>query len=357
MSDRVVKPDDVAPGSTAEAALSALQAAKEASKSDDVAKGEGLTSLNRLLQWSAANSDGPEAAAATAERLKSRTPEQFKEDRAWLDAAFPDMFSDVKQLTSILTGKPVSKDGPVPPSPDTLSDDVIIECLNGIEEYMADMNYAINIEKLGTLAPVVKFATHPTPGVRVAALWVLGTAMQGVAEVKKQVLSGGGLPPVISGLADAQHAVRSKACMAASALLKHSDPSVCKAFVDAGGLSPLLRTTGDDVASVRRRSQFLLQHAESSGLSWLVDALLSDATAVKRLVASLANADASDSGEVEAAIGAIAGAADHDRIRLLEHAPTLPGVITKVRGAVTSSETKAELDQLLSKLTTTLPAL
>lgn len=356
MADKTVTVGAPAPGSTAEAALAALQSAREDGKSDDVAKGEGLTSLNRMLQWSAANASGPDAAAQTAERLQARAPEQLKEDRAWLDAAFPDMFSDVKHLTSQLTGKPVSPDKPKPAPPETLSDEMLIDILNGIEEYMADLNFAVNITKLGTLEPVVKLATHKTPSVRAAALWVLGTSMQDVDDVKTQVIAGGGVPPIVSGLSDSHHAVRAKACMATSALLKHGGHGVQKAFVDAGGVAPLLATTGDSTPTVRRRSQFLLQHAHSAGLAWLVDALLNDGESVKRLVGALESADAADSGDVEASVGAIGAVADHDRIRLLEHAPSLPGVISKIRAAVDVAETRQELDKLLAKLTTTLPS-
>jgi hypothetical protein len=355
MAERGASIAPPAPGSTVDAAVAALRAARDGGPAaEDVAKGEGLTSMNRLLQWGAANSSGPGAAAEAARALTARTPAELRKDREWLDAAFPDMFGEVKHLTSLLTGVPVTPDGPVPAPPSQLSDETLVDILNGLEEFMADLNYATSIAKLGTLAPVVDLATHRTPAVRAAALWVLGTAMQDVADVKAQVLAGGGLPPIVAGLTDAHHAPRAKACMAASALLRHAGQDVRRAFVDAGGLAPLRSALVDETPSVRRRAQFLLQHAHKTGLSWFADEVLRADGAAAALVAGLGRVDPADCAMVEAAAGALAALADHDRIRLLDAAPTLPGVIARARAGAAEADTRAQLDALLSKLTATL---
>lgn len=334
-------------------AISAARAARDAEDAERVAKGEGLTSLNRMLQWGAANTSGPESASAAAEAMKKRTPEELKRDRAWLDAAFPDMFDDVKKLTALLAGRPLTPDDAHPGS---LSDDERVEALEGLEEYMADLNYATNIAKLGTLETVVQHATHPTPRVRAAALWVLGTAMQDFGEAKKQVVEGGGVPPIVAGLRDAENvAPRAKAAMAVSAMLKHADSSTRDVFEAAGGVPPLLAALYDDAPSVRRRIQFMLQHAHTAGLDWVGEAVLSDADTAGKIVALLGRTDPSETAIVEAAVGALGALVAVDRNRLLERAPTLPGILAQISSRVTEEETREQLDALSTKLSVTLP--
>lgn len=340
---------------TTEALLSAARAAADADSSQSAARGENLTSMNRLLQWGAANSSGPEAAAAAAERLATRTPEQLSADRAWLDNAFPDMFDEVKYLTSLLTGIPVKPDAPAPADPAKLTADELVDILNGVEEYMADLNFAINIAKLGTLAPVVDLASsHASPDVRAAALWVLSTAMQNVGDVKTQVVAGGGVAPIVAGLRDARHAVRAKAVGASSAMLSHGDAAVRAAFQDAGGLGPLVAVCADENARVRRRAMFMLAHAHTSGLRWVVEAVLADAGVVKGIVGVLEQAESGDAAEVEAVCGGLAAMVACDRRRLMEVAPSLPGVIRMVEGKVTEKETREQLRALSDKTSSSI---
>lgn len=333
-------------------AISAARAARDAEDAERVAKGEGLTSLNRMLQWGAANSSGPDAASAAAETQKKRTPEQLKEDRAWLDAAFPDMFDNVKKLTALLSGRPVSPDDP---EPEPLSIDERVEALESLEEYMADLNYAINIAKLGTLETVVDHASHQSPRVRAASLWVLGTAMQDFAEAKEQIVDGGGIPPIVAGLRDADNvAPRAKAAMAVSALLKHAGESTRKAFESAGGMPFLLACLYDEAPSVRRRIQFMLQHAHTVGLDWVGVAALADAETVGKIVTLLDRTDPSETALLEAAVGALGALVALDRIKLLDRAPTLPGVLSKLSRTVPEKETRKQLDALSEKLTSSI---
>jgi hypothetical protein len=341
-------------------AIATAHAARDADAAQRVAAGHDITSLNRLLQWGAANSvgtldDGPSAesvnaaAAAAAARPQQpvRSPEELRKEREWLDAAFPDMFAEVKRLTKILAGEippPESAGGTV------LDDDMRVDLLNALEEYMADLNFATNITSLGTLGPVVEHASHAVPDVRAAALWVLGTSMQDVSDVKAQVVAGGGVPPIVAGLADASRAVRAKATMAASALLRHADANTLKAFVDAKGVPELMRAIVDDAPPVRRRAQFFLQHAHTSGVDWFVVAVLHDGAIVPALAALLERVDLEDLGQVEAVVGALQTLATHDRFRILELAPTLPGIVEKTASVVTDRDTRYQVVRLADVL-------
>lgn len=342
---------------TAAAALAAHTSSPNAGVNDSAARGEDLTSLNRLLQWGAANSGDASAASAAREKAAARTPEELRAERAWLDDAFPDMFDEVKFLTSLLTGVPAKADAATPADPATLPAEKVVNILEGIEEYMADLNFAINIAKLGTLKPVVERAGEgEVDEVRAAALWVLGTSMQDVAEVKTQVVAGGGVAPIVVGLGDKAHVVRAKSVMAASALLRHCDGSVKEAFVEAGGVAPLVRAFADENGSVRRRALFMLQHVHTSGLPWVAEAVLMEAEIVKGIVKGLERADGSDCAAVEAACGGMAALVATDKGRVTEIVPSLPGVIMMAQGKATERETKQQLQALCDMVSSSIPA-
>ncbi|CDF39706.1 unnamed protein product [Chondrus crispus] len=92
----------VSANSTATAALEALQKARTEKEAQGVISGNDITSLNKFLQWSTANTTKPEQ-ASSGDKATEKTEEQLAADREWLDAAFPDMFADVKRVFAKLT--------------------------------------------------------------------------------------------------------------------------------------------------------------------------------------------------------------------------------------------------------------
>jgi hypothetical protein len=338
-----------------ELAASAARSAREEEESKRVADGKDITSLNRLLQWGAANSEPKpheqSAAGRPSEALQTRGIDELKKDREWLDAAFPDMFAEIKRLSAILAGKhpPDANEEERQKPPLELDDDMRVEILGEIEECMADLNFATNITKLGTLAPVLKHATHPTPKVRAAALWVLGTSMQDVDDVKMQVLDAGGVDILVTGLADKSPAPRSKACMAVTSLLRHAKPVVLDSFRASGG-GPLLQgALIDEDVTVRRRAMFFLQHSHTSGNAWFPDAVLRSEVLTGRIAELLARAPVDDCALIESSAGALQALAQEDHMRVLELVPSLLGVVERLNSIV-DVETRTCLDDLSAAL-------
>jgi hypothetical protein len=342
-------------------AVSAVRLVREEEETKEVAEGKNISSLNRLLQWGAANSErlpeDPADAAKQVEGRKARGPEELKNDREWLDAAFPDMFAAVKRLSAVLAGKhpPGATEAELEKPAPVLDDDMRVDILNEIEEYMADLNYAVNITKLGTLAPVLEHAKHPTPRVRAAALWVLGTAMQNVDDVKLQLVAAQGVPILVGALSDKAVAPRSKACMAVTSLLKHAEPQVLEAFRKADGPALLQGALVDDDTAIRRRVLFFLQHSHTSGNAWFPETILCNRSLTAQLAEDLSRASSDDCVFVESSAGAIRALVHQDRHRVLELVPSLPGIVENLKINVDDDNTRSYLAELSDELSPSIP--
>lgn len=318
---------------TTAAAIEAHHSAKDASQSQRVAQGQDLTSLNRLLQWSTANT----ASSPTDQPSPpSTTPTQAARDREWLDAAFPDMFAGVRNLATQLE--------------DATTVDDRLSALENLQEFFLDLNYAENIEKLGVLTPVLQCARDDNPEIRAAAVWVLATAMQNLSNVKAAVLRGGGARVIADRLVDDHPPVRAKAVMAASALLRHADQSIHLAFDQVNGPVALRARLADPHVQTRRRARFFLQHAPVTGNEAFVDQLLTDRGAVAAFSATIAEVDGADVADVEAAVGALAVLADRDLQGLLQVAPELPGVLDALGARCDDEDCTDQVTSLASQM-------
>lgn len=333
------KAKPVASGSTAAAALEALQKARAAQESEGVISGKDISSLNKFLQWSTAHSAPPGAQSGGPDKVHSKTAEQLAADREWLDAAFPDMFGDVKRLVALLTDEK-----------DPLSTEEKVEALEGLEEMFVDLNYAVNIDKLGALEPILNCAKAEQPEVRAAAVWALGSALQDLQEVKHVFMSRNGHETLATCLGDDSHTVRAKAVMASSALLRHSSKEIQDRFAEIGGTASLRKLLSDDNILVRRRARFFLQHAPVTGNEAFVRDLLDDQNAVASLSESIAELDVDDVADVEAAVGALQVLVGTDRQGLLRVAPELPGVIDSLVSRCGDAELAESLTRLADSI-------
>lgn len=322
-------------GSTEAAALDALRSSRAQKEADEVVAGRDLSSLNKLLQWSAAHSAPATEFSAGRETAIRKTPEQLAADRKWLDAAFPDMFADVKRLIASLE----NQENP-------LSVDETVEALEGLEEYFLDLNHAVNIDKLGALELVLENAKSPHARVRAAAVWVLGSAMRDLEEVKELVVQRNGHQVLSDCLEDSDCAVRAKAVMASSALLRHSKKELRHQFAKSGGSMKLKSLLADENIQVRRRARFFLQHAAQTGNEDFVKDLLSDRVAVANFSRSVGELDVDDVADVEATVGALAVLAKSDRQGLLQVAPELLGVIDDLARRCSDQELRDSLTNL-----------
>lgn len=320
------------------AALEALNKMKQEKEAEKVLSGEDITSLNKLLQWSTAHSDNPTSLNNEGrQKAVEKTQDQLDKDRAWLDQAFPDPFAEINELIRILRE-------------DTPSQRATVQILEGIQEYFMDLNFAINIDKMGALEPVLNLTAAESSEVRAAAFWVIGSAMRDLQEVKELVMERDGHKALAEGLKDETGAVRAKAVMASSALLRHSSPAVQNKFKEAGGTASLLALLSDENSQVRRRARFFLQHARETGNPGFVRDLLDDQSCVASLSASIEELDVDDVADVEAAVGALGVLIETDKMGLLRLAPELPDVIDSLVSKCSDHDLRDLLRELASQM-------
>ena len=320
-------------GSFAAKALEALQRAKQEKEANKSITADEITSMNKLLQWSAAHSD-PDASAKPENH---KTVAELKKDREWLDAAFPDMFAEIKALIKML-------------SDEKLDDDMTVEVLESMQEYFMDLNYAVNIDKLGALDPVLECTESESADVRATAVWVIGTSMQDLMEVKNLFMAKDVHIMLIERLKEDSARVRAKAVMASSALLRNSSQDIRDKFDEAGGMKALRTVLSDEDVQVRRRARFFLQHAPETQNGQFVDALLTDRNAMAAFSSSVEQLDVEDVADVEAAVGALDVLVGNEKQALLQVAPELPGILDTLAERCSDLDLKELLSGLAGRM-------
>lgn len=305
-------------------ALQAHNSAKEsASQQNQVPKKtEDIKSLNQLLQWATANSaESPSTTSAPKVEEGSggrrRMAGELEQDREWLDAAFPDMYAGIRDIIKHLEENK------------ELSADDRVGMLEDLQEYFVDLNYAVNIDKIGALKPILRIASHSEDArERATAIWILGTCMQHLNEVK-QLFLGHDVHSIISmALQQSQpDIVRAKAVMASSALLHHPTPEIIEAFQSVNGYKLLQACLADTHCQTRRRAQFFLQHARNTGNQTFLDQFMLDPNAIAAFSGSFNHLDVEDYVEIETAMGALDVVVESNVQALLQVSPELPGII------------------------------
>ena len=274
-------------------------AALNAVEADKAARGENLASLNKMLQWSTANSST--TTNGKSEAVDEKTFKEKVNDREWMEQLFPDMFGPVKALVAVLNDSNTSAEKKV-------------EVLEALEDYMQDMNYAVNVDKLGALDPVLALARDEgNEDVRVNALWVLGTCLQDLEEVKKTFVEKDGCTVLVDGLKCSECArVRAKAVMATSALLRNTSNNIRKRYFEIdGSKSKFLDCLFDENGNVQRRALFFLENCATNGNSWFAQEVFQDQSTFERLTQELESVDVRDATSLlEPLIGSFTGLAD-----------------------------------------------
>lgn len=322
-------------------ALQAHNSAKEGSRQSNQVptRTEDIKSLNQLLQWATANSvDNTECNTgstnpsvttvsmtstakpsnnASHQARPSRTTAELKQDREWLDAAFPDMYAGIREMIKQLEENK------------QLSHDDRVGILEDLQEFFVDLNYAVNIDKIGVLQPVLAIASSSEDArERATAIWILGTCMQHLDEVKQLFLSHDVHSIIAQALQQSQpDIVRGKAVMASAALLHHPSPQIVDAFQSVQGYKLLIACLADRNKQARRRAQFFLQNARHTGNQLFVDMLMHDQNAIAAFSASYNHVDVDDFAQVETAMNALAVVVESNAQALLQVAPELPGIL------------------------------
>mmetsp|Transcript_16015 Transcript_16015/g.32207 ORF Transcript_16015/g.32207 Transcript_16015/m.32207 type:complete len:277 (-) Transcript_16015:1643-2473(-) len=225
-----------------------------------------MAGLNEVLRWSVEKT-AEKRNESGGESLSQHQPHQRLDwndpaVRGVMDQMFPDEYGEIHRLIEVVRSSEVHEE--------------LVEALVKLEEWVQDINYAINIDKVGALSAVLArfLCAADSAEVRSLCLWVLGTAMQDTASVKDDVVEKGGHKIIVAGLLDsANPSVRSKALFATSALLRFSSSHVRQAFEEEQqALDALCGCFSDQDANVRRRALFFLKHAQGNDLGWVLEA-------------------------------------------------------------------------------------
>lgn len=329
-------------GAEATKALQKHRDARDQEQAQRTIQGEDVTSLNKLLQWGAANADSATDGAAQR-KAAAKSAADKAVDAEWLDAAFPDMNEGVRQLVTDL-------DAARAQTQDEACVTHIVDCLCELQEFLLDLNYARNVDKLGALDVLVALCAHDAAAVRATAVWAIGTSMAQMADVQAICVDKGCQRLIATLLDDDNGDVRAKAVMAASALVHYCVPDVRTAFDDAGGFAALAHRLADSHVQTRRRTCFFLQHAAVTGNGRFIDLVLADSNAVAAFADALGDVDACDVADVEPAVGAVDVLAERDLAGLLRVAPGLPNVLDRLAKECDDDDSVALITNLAARL-------
>lgn len=242
--------------------------------------------MNKLLQWSTANTSAPTASSQPVQK-----PPLSKNDAAWLNNAFPDPYEAPKALLAHLSNTP-------PPTPSDAT-----EILAELEDLFADLNHAINLKSLNALPPLISHATSPSFSVRAAALSALATALHNLPVAQTQFYEASGQTVLVSALLDQHASVRAKGVRLAGALLRNAPGETWALLTRLGVVTALAARVADEDASVRHRALFFLAHAPGTGCERFAWVVAEDRALVEAVVRAVG---ADDFDEAAVAAGALA---------------------------------------------------
>ena len=328
---RVVSSDQPGMSSMHAAAVEAHLNAKE----EGVPKSDELTSLNKLLQWSTANSQ--KSSNTNTDANTNTNTNLTKKDGAWLSSMFPDMNAAIKQIIKTLDEE-LRADG---------KPEDIAELLKDMEEYLADINYARNVGPLKVFPVLSSALKHRSPAVRANALWALGNALQDMPDNCKLFVDTIGMEDVVKGLSDDSVNVKCKALRTVSALLRAS-PSKTVDVVRDMAREKIIKLLSDADMQVRSRVLFFAGHASAFGHSWILGDLLN----LKKndFVEHVRTADASDFMIVEPIADTVLALIEHNRLKLIRVYPTLKQELSRLVTRCNDEELINQLNQCVNKL-------
>jgi hypothetical protein len=142
----------------------------------------------------------------------------------------------------------------------SLDEDARLNALDDLEMLVENIDNANDIEKLRMWEPLQGLLSASADGVKVQALWVIGTAMQNNPKAQCAYLALEPFPTLLAFLSPASRApakLRSKVIYALSGLLKHHAAAL-ESFEASGGWVALRGALSDSDIGVRRKTAFLL---------------------------------------------------------------------------------------------------
>ncbi|CEP19088.1 hypothetical protein [Parasitella parasitica] len=183
--------------------------------------------MEKLLQWAVNNSDNNALAEqAAAIRRGEALPDPTKYDPKILEAILgKDDATRMKDAVKCISDPE-----------DTIKNKEI--ALDNLELLIEGIDNARNIENMKLWPALIKELGNEAPEVRKGTAWVCGTAVQNNPEAQKAFMDNGGLGPLVKLLNDEDTSVRSKAQYAISGFLKHHKAGV-EAFDKLNGFESL----------------------------------------------------------------------------------------------------------------------
>ncbi|KAI8889107.1 Fes1-domain-containing protein [Backusella circina FSU 941] len=203
--------------------------------------------MEKLLQWAVNNSDNSSLAEqAEAIRRGEAKPDPSKYNSKMLEAILgKDDATRMKDAVACISDPE-----------DTLDNKLI--ALDNLELLIEGIDNARNIENMKLWPAIIKQLEAEEPEIRTATAWVCGTAVQNNPQAQKAFMENGGLEPLLKLLQnDTDKNVRNKAQYAISGFLKHNQAGVIE-FEKSNGFETLQKILKEDTdATILRKVVFL----------------------------------------------------------------------------------------------------
>ncbi|KAI9345065.1 armadillo-type protein [Pilaira anomala] len=199
--------------------------------------------MEKLLQWAVNNTD-QDALSKQAEAIRrgEAKPDPSKYDPKVLEAILgKDDATRMKDAVACISDPE-----------DTVQNKEI--ALDNLELLIEGIDNACNIENMKLWPAIIEQLESEHAPVRKGTAWVCGTAVQNNPKAQKAFLEHGGLKPLLSLLKDEDKMVRNKAQYAISGFLKHHQAGVdaFKALNGFEALHDILKSPTTDPAMLRK---------------------------------------------------------------------------------------------------------
>lgn len=190
--------------------------------------------MEKLLQWSIANSQGDKEAIERAGKLDPKLLEQL------FGAGVADDPTLMKEAMQVIRAEDVDVE-------------TKLVALDNFEMLIENLDNANNIENMKLWDPILKTLDDESSEIKSGALSIIGTAVQNNKPSQDNFLKyEGGLRKVIDLAADSKQAteVRVKALYALSNLIRNNGP-MAKEFADNNGLDIIPGILNDETAKTK----------------------------------------------------------------------------------------------------------
>ena len=221
--------------------------------------------LLRLLHWSLAqqgNQEGGESStsdASESKEAKEKTIEQRRLDVEWLTKALSEIAPTVDPVDQMKLLVAIVEDAAAPPEKKE-------EALTNLLDFVENIDLARDYQTIGGLKATIECIgdSNVGSGVWGIASEIVGVVVQNLPVAQQGAFTMGVLPKLVTVAKDAtlSGAVRSKALMGVSCLVRGHDEAAAAFMASHDGVGLLVRIAldGEENIRIRRKCMFLLRY-------------------------------------------------------------------------------------------------